>query len=383
MSPVRVFVAASLDDEIYRDELATHLKLMVRQGLLTLWHYGKIDPGQDIEVQFFENLEGADVILLLLSPSFLASDECERQMSRALERQRERTAVVVPMRVRASSLEGHPVAKLQALPRSGQPLPITKAERDGFWSAIAEEIRQLAQRIIATKKPPPAGPNVALLPSGPGAPRVRVLFLAANPGLGGDRREASPFGADTHEVGTARSTYSPLDLEKEARAIEQAVRDSKQAAAFELKTAWAVRASELTARLKEFRPHIVHISGHGEREGVVLLSDTDRPLSVPVKALGRLFELLRSDPNEATRVDVHLAVLNACWSAEQARELTTSVGCAVGMRRAVEDDSAIAFAAAFYRQLAGGDTIQRAFELAKNGLDLTRLPGSDIPQLFP
>jgi CHAT domain/TIR domain len=383
MSPVRVFVAASPDDEIYRDELAVHLNLMVRQGLLTLWHYGKIDPGQEIEVQFFENLEGADVILLLLSPSFFASDDCARQAARALERQRERTAIIVPVFVREINVKGDPLEKLQALPRSGLPLPIVKAERDKPWKEIAEELRQLAQRIIATKKPPPAGPDVALLPSGPGAPRIRVLFLAANPGLGGERREARPFGADAHEGGAARSTYSPLDLESEARVIEQAVRDSKQAAAFELKTAWAVRASELTARLKEFRPHVVHMSGHGEREGVVLLGDNGRPLSVPVKALGRLFELLRSDPNEATRVDVHLAVLNACWSAEQARELTASVGCAVGMRRSVEDDSAIAFAAAFYRQLAGGDTIRRAFAFAKNGLDLTRLPGSDIPQLFP
>jgi CHAT domain/TIR domain len=406
MPSVRVFLSSAPRDKAYRDELVIHLKAMVREGLLDVWHDAEVGYAER-DAQVAESLERADVVLLLLSSAFFASDECQQQTSRALERQRGGSAAVVPILARACSFAGHPVARLQALPRDGKPLPTDDAERDEPWAKITEEIRRTAQDIVARRQPAASGPDVALMPLSRGEPPVRVLFLAANPGLGAARRDraarddgASDSGAarrdlvavddDASDGGAPaaggerparRPLYGALDLEREARALERALRESGRASSFELKTAWAVRASELTSQLKEFRPHVVHFSGHGERDGIVLLGDDDQPQSVPVKALGRLFELLRG--GEGTRVDVRLAVLNACWSAEQARELAPSVGCAVGMRRPVEDETAIAFSATFYRRIAEGETLRRAFEFAKNGLDLVRLSGSDIPQLFP
>jgi hypothetical protein len=366
-APVRVFLSSAPKDQVYRDELVDHLGVMIRQGLLEVWHDGMSDFFPFKDEQIAEKLEQADIVLLLLSRHLAESDEGQLQMSLALERLKERQAAVVPILVRAYNFAGHPISKLQALPRDGRSLPTNEADRDEPWVKIAEEVRRIAQAVVARRQPPPAGPDVALLPLPYGAPRVRVLFLAANPGLG----DAS-----------ARPAYDPLNLEKEASALERVLRESGRASSFEVKTAWAVRASELVTRLKEFRPHVLHFSGHGEREGLVLLDDDDRPLPVPVKALGKTFELLRGDPNERTRVDVRLALLNACWSAEQARELAANVGCAVGMRQPVADDTAISFSTAFYRRLAEGETIRRAFELTLNGLDLVRLPGSDVPQLF-
>lgn len=379
MPPVRLFLSSAPRDQTYRDELVVHLKAMVREGLVEVWHAAAVGY-EEKDAQAAESLERADVILLLLSSNFFASDECQAQAARALERQRGGAAAVVPVLVRACHFADHAVAKLQALPRDGRPLPTAEAERDEPWSKIVEEVRGIVRSVVARRQPAPIGPDVALLPSPQGRASVRVLFVAANPGLRGARRD---FGAPGGDEGPAHGAlYGALDLEREARALDRALRESGRGSAFELKTAWAVRASELATQLKEFRPHVVHFSGHGEREGIVLFDDDGQGRPVPVKALGKLFELLRGGEVDA-RVDVRLAVLNACWSAEQARELATSVGCAVGMRRPVEDEAAIAFSATFYRRIAEGETIRRAFEFAKNCLELARLPGSDVPQIFP
>jgi CHAT domain-containing protein/TIR domain-containing protein len=375
MPAVRIFVLSAQPDQSYRDEFVDHLAVMTRQGELTLWHEDMLSPGDEREPRVAENLEAADIILVLLSRHTFASEACQQQMTRALERQREGTATVVPILVKAYELAGHPISKLQALPRDGKSVA-SYPDRDEPWVKIVGAIGQLARSVVARLRPTPAGPDAALLPLPWGAPRIRVLFVAANPGL-------QPEGRDLGSAGAGRGRYTVLDLEREASRLERSLRESGRGSSFDLKTAWAVRATELASKLREFQPHIVHFSGHGEPEGIVLLDDDDRPLAVPIKALSRHFALLRDTENERLRVDVRLALLNACWTAEQARDLAASVSATIGMRQPIEDETAISFAAAFYRHLAEGETIRRAFEFAKNSLDLVRLPGSELPQLFP
>jgi hypothetical protein len=62
-----------------------------RYGLATCWHDGNIDPGREWEKEVLQHLNTADVILLLISPDFMASDYCySKEMKRAMERQRPR-----------------------------------------------------------------------------------------------------------------------------------------------------------------------------------------------------------------------------------------------------------------------------------------------------
>lgn len=252
----------------------------------------------------------------------------------------------------------------------------------------------------------PPGPDGAR-PFGEG--QVRVLFLAVNPGLSGDRDglpgaeprgetrpgsardfvsldiegKAGPAAGAPLSIGAApgRRALGALDLEREARDIQQALRSTPVGEKrFKLETAWAVRVSELQGLLEEHRPHVVHFSGHGLRtEGLVLLDDHDRAAPVPPDKLRELFQLLRRGQHQN---DLRLVVLNACWSAPQAEALAAIVGCAVGMPQPIEDETAIRFASKFYGHLASGKTIRLAFETSKVELGLLRLPGADEPQLF-
>jgi hypothetical protein len=52
------------------------------------------------------------------------------------------------------------------------------------------------------------------------------------------------------------------------------------------------------------------------------------------------------------------------------------------MNNAIDDRSAIQFAAALYRAIGFGKSVQRAFREARASLVMEGLPGDDIPELF-
>ncbi len=83
---VRLFISYSHRDEEFRKELETRLTLLKCHGLVDAWHDRRIEPGDDWAQQIDDNLEGADIILLLVSPEFLTSEYCKKETARALER---------------------------------------------------------------------------------------------------------------------------------------------------------------------------------------------------------------------------------------------------------------------------------------------------------
>ena len=88
---VSLFFSYSHRDEEFRDELEIHLAMLKREGSISAWHDRRIDAGAKLHDDISEHLETADIIWLLVSPYFLASDYCyEREMTRALERQKKR-----------------------------------------------------------------------------------------------------------------------------------------------------------------------------------------------------------------------------------------------------------------------------------------------------
>src|SRR5215475_9706813 len=99
---VRLFYSYSHKDETLREELEKHLSLLKRQSVLHDWHDREISAGREWEGAINENLETADVILLLVSADFLASDYCyDKEMKRALEKYEVGEACVIPLIVRS------------------------------------------------------------------------------------------------------------------------------------------------------------------------------------------------------------------------------------------------------------------------------------------
>src|SRR5437868_15077917 len=85
-TPVAVFCAFAQPDLPSCLQLERALKPAQRQQVLTLWHEGHIPIGMDRTEAIEAELSRATLVLLLISPDFLASDECDVLTQRALER---------------------------------------------------------------------------------------------------------------------------------------------------------------------------------------------------------------------------------------------------------------------------------------------------------
>ena len=88
-----VFFSYSHADEELRNELEKHLSVLRRKGVITTWHDRRIGPGKSLHGQIDDQLNCADIVLLLVSADFLASDYCfDVEMTHAMERHEQGTA---------------------------------------------------------------------------------------------------------------------------------------------------------------------------------------------------------------------------------------------------------------------------------------------------
>jgi hypothetical protein len=136
--------------------LATHLALLERQHVISAWHDRKIGAGSEWKDAIDSNLEAADIILLLISADFLASDYCYAvEMQRAMQKHQEKSAVVIPVLLRPCDLKGAEFMKLQGLPRDLKPVTTWQNQDQAFTDivlgirAVAEDIRNKGIHAVA------------------------------------------------------------------------------------------------------------------------------------------------------------------------------------------------------------------------------------------
>lgn len=137
----RVFFSYSHADESLRDQLEIQLAMLKRQGLVESWHDRRIPAGSDLEHEISTQMESADIVLLLVSADFLASNYCyDVEMKRALERHEAGDARVIPVILRACDWHPSPFGTLLAVPTDGR--PITQwPDRDEAFLEVAKAIR--------------------------------------------------------------------------------------------------------------------------------------------------------------------------------------------------------------------------------------------------
>jgi hypothetical protein len=144
---VEIFYSYSHRDERFREELEKHLSVMRRQGVISDWHDRKISAGKEWEMEISEYMDRAQVILLLVSADFLASDYCyDVEMQRALERHEQGEARVIPIILRECDWRIAPFGKLQALPKDAKPIT-SWADRDKAFTDVTQGIRAAVEQL--------------------------------------------------------------------------------------------------------------------------------------------------------------------------------------------------------------------------------------------
>ena len=143
----------------------------------------------------------------------------------------------------------------------------------------------------------------------------------------------------------------------------------------ELISHWAVRPEDLLQYFNQHKPHIVHFSGHGSlKEEIILLDKNRNAKPVPPAVIKQLFSTLKDN--------VRLVLLNACYSRSQAEAIVEVIDCAIGMKKAIGDEAAITFAAAFYQAIGFGRSIESAFQSGRTALMLEGIHEENTPELL-
>lgn len=157
----RVFVSHAHADERFVKKLHEHLEGLKKLGLISIWNDREIRAGSEWVSEIAARLDQADLILLLISPAFIASDYCYGlEMKRALERHEAGAARVIPIILRPTNWTSLPFSSLQALPENGRPVSTWRSQDDAFRS-ISEGIRE----VISTAQLTPQRPQVWNVPS--------------------------------------------------------------------------------------------------------------------------------------------------------------------------------------------------------------------------
>jgi hypothetical protein len=142
-----LFYSYAHEDESLRKELDKHLSLLRNQGLIAQWYDRDISAGMEWANQIDDHLNTAHIILLLISPDFMASKYCYGiEMKRALQRHERGDARVIPILLRPVDWRDAPFSMLQVLPQNAQPVT-TWANRDSAFEEIAKQIRKAVDQL--------------------------------------------------------------------------------------------------------------------------------------------------------------------------------------------------------------------------------------------
>lgn len=173
-SPVRTVICFVDQDVSYLNALELHLKPYQNRGEVELWTRLKLPPGESTSKHLAE-LRNAQVALVLVSPDLLASESFHTQeLPELLQRARQKKVILLPVLIRPTNLNDHPLEKLQALPEP------SRSQRDDAprkWREAPlyqphEALTQAIELAIALQHP-------LLLTGAPGCGKTTAAYWAA------------------------------------------------------------------------------------------------------------------------------------------------------------------------------------------------------------
>ncbi len=312
---------------------------------VALWIDRDISPGAKWKSEIHSKMESAAAAVIAIGDHGVSRRFQLCVEIPSLSRQEEQGCHIVPVRLPGSA---------QRKPVPGRLKVFQRYDFDG------KDCSQLAQLLLeicgaiggasqATNTEPPA-------PAASGG-LFKIVFAASNP-------------IDTPELKLND------ELQEITKGIQSVLGDAWNRC-FKIVRILKARREDLVSDLRQSEPiDILHFSGHGSEKGDWLLQNNQgRSATVGPAALGKLIGLLDPIPK--------VVVLNACYSDKHAAEIAQHGPVVIGMRRAVSDKSAIAFAREFYAALAEGKSVGDAFRWGCVQVEIDSFKERDVPQIRP
>lgn len=152
-TPERIYFSHAPQDGDFAEALDRHLSLLKREGFIESWHRRCLQAGSVTKEESERQFATADVLLLLLSADFIASDECYDELERARTRHQAGTAVVRLLLVRPVDRGAEVMRSLPTLPRNGLPIATWPVPEVAFAEVADVLRRHMAPPIAAPTAP--------------------------------------------------------------------------------------------------------------------------------------------------------------------------------------------------------------------------------------
>ena len=183
---------------------------------------------------------------------------------------------------------------------------------------------------------PYPGPVVPAMPTPqgqrdgmPNSAAKKILFVAANP-----------------------TDQARMQTDREHRILKSELERGRSREKFTfLPPQFAVTNTELLRAIDD-KPEIIHFAGHGEENGIIITDNQNKAKRLSTAALKILFNTLKGI--------VEIVILNACYSADQAKEISKLGAYVVGNNLPIGDEAAISFSKGFYNRLGDGNNFFEA-----------------------
>lgn len=176
---------------------------------------------------------------------------------------------------------------------------------------------------------------------------------------------------------SAPESEDALRTEAEMRRVQEAIRGSAYRNKVALHLRPAAGATTILDGLNDLRPQVVHFSGHGDDDGILL---DDGKMA---KSTGLFLDYATlANALDASDTPPSLVVLNACNSLKGARKLLKAAKAVIAMADSISDQGAGAFAAQFYAAVASAQPVGKALQQAVVALQMSaHVADSKLPKI--
>ncbi|MBL7827142.1 MAG: toll/interleukin-1 receptor domain-containing protein [Saprospiraceae bacterium] len=161
--PKKIFISYSHNqtDRPLLDQLLKQLAPLVRSGSVTVWEDSQILSGQEWEPVIKEKLAEADIIVMLVSSDYFASDYINRvEVPMAMNQQAEGRSQVVPVLLRPCLFDLMPYSKYEFLPKTTHDQKLVAVDlwenMDDALAVVVRRIHELIRKMQGPTSPLPA-----------------------------------------------------------------------------------------------------------------------------------------------------------------------------------------------------------------------------------
>jgi len=149
---VKLFFSYAHDDREYLNEFKDYIKIFERNGLVERWDDNELIVGEKWDNTIKDKIYSADIIILLLSASSLASDYIyNNELKIAFELNEIDEAHVIPIIIKDCLWDMTEFKDFQTLPRDGKAVNSWKL-REEAWTATARGLKKAIDSIISAKQ---------------------------------------------------------------------------------------------------------------------------------------------------------------------------------------------------------------------------------------